>query len=52
MDIFALGAIMAELFMSAPLFPGSSERDMLGRIFHMLGTPTKQQWPEGYRLAS
>ena len=50
-DVFALGCIMAELYMQQPLFPGSSEIDQLERIFKVLGTPKKDQWREGYRLA-
>ena len=45
MDIFALGAIMAELYTGIPLFPGSSEKDMLVKIFQLLGTPPKSEWP-------
>jgi protein kinase len=41
MDIFALGAIMAELYSGLPLFPGSTERDQLHRILQLLGTPSK-----------
>jgi male germ cell-associated kinase len=28
-DIFAMGAIMAELFTMRPLFPGQSEQDQM-----------------------
>jgi serine/threonine protein kinase len=51
-DIFALGCIMAELYMQAPLFPGSSEIDQLNKIVKVLGTPEQSAWPEGYKLAS
>ena len=50
-DIFAMGAIMAELYCHWPLFPGSSERDQLTKICQVMGTPTKEEWPDGYRLA-
>lgn len=50
-DIFACGAIMAELYTSRPLFPGSSESDQLCKICSVLGTPTSVLWPEGLRLA-
>jgi serine/threonine protein kinase len=46
-DIFALGCIMAELFMFKPLFNGTSEFDQLSKICSVLGTPSKQDWPEG-----
>lgn len=42
MDMFALGAIMAELYKSYPLFPGSTERDQIIKIFQVMGTPTKE----------
>ncbi|KAL4464452.1 hypothetical protein ABPG72_011740 [Tetrahymena utriculariae] len=50
-DIFALGCIMAELYMFKPLFNGSSELDQLQKMTSVLGTPSKLDWPEGYRLA-
>jgi serine/threonine protein kinase len=51
-DMFALGAIMAELYTLRPLFPGSSEADELVKISSVLGTPTAATWPEGLRLAA
>ena len=51
-DIFAVGAIMAEMYRVYPLFPGSSERDQLVRICQVMGTPTKDEWPEGHKLAA
>lgn len=50
-DIFALGCIMAELYLQAPLFNGASEMDQLSKIFAVLGSPGKN-WPEGIKLAS
>jgi len=51
-DIFALGCIMGELYMSHPLFMGSSELDQMYKICSTLGTPTRESWPDGYKLAS
>uniref|UniRef100_A0A7E4US22 non-specific serine/threonine protein kinase n=1 Tax=Panagrellus redivivus TaxID=6233 RepID=A0A7E4US22_PANRE len=51
-DLWALGCIMAELYMLRPLFPGSSELDQIFKILTIMGTPTKDEWPEGYRLAA
>lgn len=51
-DIFALGCIMCELYMLQPLAPGNNEIDQMTKLCSVLGTPTMQQWPEGYRLAS
>jgi len=49
-DIWACGAIMAELFMNDPLFAGQSEVDMLMKIFMACGSPNKNSWPEGVPL--
>jgi protein kinase len=51
LDLWACGAIMAELYTFRPLFPGASESDQLFKICSVLGTPTQVQWPEGHRLA-
>ncbi|XP_063690876.1 serine/threonine-protein kinase MAK-like isoform X3 [Bolinopsis microptera] len=50
-DIWACGAIVAELYSLKPLFPGSSEVDEIFRIVRVLGTPSKDDWPEGLKLA-
>ncbi|EGR30417.1 protein kinase domain protein [Ichthyophthirius multifiliis] len=51
-DIFALGCIMAELYLMKPLFSGTSEIDQLQKITSVLGTPQKSDWADGYILAS
>ncbi|XP_039257269.2 uncharacterized protein LOC120333933 isoform X2 [Styela clava] len=51
-DIWALGCIMAELYMLRPLFPGSSELDEIFKLCQVLGPASKADWPEGYQLAS
>lgn len=51
-DIWALGAIMAELYTFRPLFPGASEPDEIYKICSILGSPTAQSWPEGMKLAA
>ena len=51
-DIFALGAIMAELYLMRPLFPGNNETDQIYKTCAVLGSPTQAQWPEGYQLAA
>ncbi|XP_025110693.1 serine/threonine-protein kinase ICK-like [Pomacea canaliculata] len=51
-DIWAVGCIMAELYTLRPLFPGSSEIDEIFKICSVLGTPKKEDWEEGYRLAA
>lgn len=50
-DIFALGAIMAELYITYPLFPGKNEADQMTKIVEVMGTPTAEQFPEGVKLA-
>jgi protein kinase len=50
--MWAMGAIIAELFSLRPLFPGSSEADELYKICSILGTPNQRTWPEGLQLAA
>ncbi|CAG8520250.1 11907_t:CDS:2 [Diversispora eburnea] len=63
-DLWAAGAIMAELFTLKPLFPGKSEIDQLFKISEVLGSPCEQaelpvkigeiyggEWKEGIKLA-
>ena len=50
-DVFSAGCVMAELYLQHPLFPCTSEIDQIDKIFKVLGTPKKDQWREGYRLA-
>ena len=45
-DIWSAGAILAELFLRGPLFPGQTEMDQLGNIFAVIGTPSQEAWPE------
>nr|XP_043616031.1 cyclin-dependent kinase F-4-like [Erigeron canadensis] len=50
-DMWAMGAIMVELFTFEPLFKGSSEQDMIHKISRVLGTPTESTWNDGVRRA-
>lgn len=50
-DMWAMGAIMAELFTLRPLFPGASETDQIYKICNILGTPTMDTWSGGLCLA-
>ncbi|XP_013188447.1 serine/threonine-protein kinase ICK isoform X1 [Amyelois transitella] len=50
-DLWALGCIAAELYTCRPLFPGNSEIDQLHKVCAVLGTPDREEWPEGYALA-
>uniref|UniRef100_A0ACD6A7P1 Uncharacterized protein n=1 Tax=Avena sativa TaxID=4498 RepID=A0ACD6A7P1_AVESA len=49
-DMWAVGAILAELFTLSPLFPGETETDQLYKICTVLGTPDHSVWPEGMNL--
>ncbi|VAH96929.1 unnamed protein product [Triticum turgidum subsp. durum] len=49
-DMWAIGAILAELFTLSPLFPGETETDQLYKICAVLGTPDHSLWPEGMNL--
>lgn len=50
-DMWAMGAIMAELFTLRPLFPGISEGDQIYKICSIIGSPTKTSWSRGLMLA-
>lgn len=43
-DLWSLGAVIAEMFLRKPLFPGRGEFDMLGKIFEKRGTPSESVW--------
>ncbi|CAI9287860.1 unnamed protein product [Lactuca saligna] len=40
-DMWAMGAIMAELFTRHPLFPGKHDRDQMYKICRVIGSPTE-----------
>jgi protein kinase len=50
--MWAMGAIMAELFTLRPLFPGASETDEIYKICSVIGTPNHQTWADGMKLAA
>jgi serine/threonine protein kinase len=64
-DMWAFGAIMAELIDLRPLFPGDDEMDQVVRIAQILGEPSDQygtdargkpfgggKWDKGHKLAA
>lgn len=44
-DIWSLGCIFAELILKRPLFPSESDIDQLSKIFGVLGSPNRKNWP-------
>ncbi|XP_050235466.1 cyclin-dependent kinase F-4 [Mercurialis annua] len=50
-DMWAMGAIMAELISLRPLFPGASEVDEIYKICNIIGSPTEESWADGLNLA-
>ena len=49
-DIFAVGCIMAELFLMSPLFPGKDAVDQFKVMCKILGSPQENEWADGLRL--
>lgn len=43
--MWSVGCVMAELLQGSPLFPGTSEAELLGMLFDLLGTPSSRIWP-------
>lgn len=46
-DVFALGAVMLEMYLGYGAFPGNDAIDQLNKIFSVTGTPVKETWPDG-----
>lgn len=51
-DIFSWGCIFIEFYLKIPVFTGSTSFDQMDQYCKILGTPTKEEWPEGYILAN
>ncbi|KAJ9543945.1 hypothetical protein OSB04_023652 [Centaurea solstitialis] len=51
-DMWAMGAIMFELFTLQPLFKGSSATDVMHKICSVIGTPTETTWSFGIHHAN
>jgi serine/threonine protein kinase len=50
-DVFAIGCIVAEMYLNKPLFLGNSEMDQISKIVSILGSPSLN-WPEGLKQAT
>ncbi|KAJ6403733.1 hypothetical protein OIU84_012021 [Salix udensis] len=50
-DMWAVGAILAELFTLSPIFPGESEIDQLYKICCVLGTPEPAVFPKASNVS-
>lgn len=46
-DLWAWACIFVEMFSRKPLFIGEDEVSLLQEIYHVLGTPTQNYWPDG-----
>ena len=44
-DVWAVAAVIAELLLLRPLFPGQNDIDQIFKVFQIMGTPTKENWP-------
>ncbi|KAL3320969.1 Cyclin-Dependent Kinase 7 [Cichlidogyrus casuarinus] len=51
-DLWAVGCIIGEFLLRAPLFPADSDLTQLARIFEITGTPDVDTWPDVARLPS
>lgn len=50
-DIWAVGCILGELLLRAPLFPSDSDLGQLSKIFEIIGTPNESDWPNHMSLS-
>ncbi|CAN6359018.1 unnamed protein product [Urochloa humidicola] len=44
-DMWSLGCVMAELLLGKPLFDGGEDKDVILRMFSVLGMPGPRTWP-------
>lgn len=44
-DMWAVGCVLAELLLSAPVMPGTSDAEQMRLIADLLGSPTEDVWP-------
>ncbi|KAM7270286.1 hypothetical protein ACFE04_029500 [Oxalis oulophora] len=46
-DMWAMGAIMAELYNLVPLFTGADSVDQMSKISQVIGSPSVHEWSDG-----
>ncbi|CAM9616672.1 unnamed protein product [Discosporangium mesarthrocarpum] len=49
-DLWSAGAVVGEMMVNRPLFPGHGDIDQIHCIFKVLGTPTEESWPTAKEL--
>jgi serine/threonine protein kinase len=49
-DMWSVGCVLAELLNGRPLFPASSEPEMLKSIWNFCGYPSEKSWPQFKQL--
>lgn len=49
-DVWGMGCLLIEMFRRKALFQGTDEISQLACIYSIMGTPTRQTWPEAHSL--
>lgn len=49
-DMWSVGCILGELLLQKPILQGKNELDQLAVTFELCGTPTKETWPDAFKL--
>lgn len=49
-DIWALGCILGEMLLHEPLMPGKNAQHQIELACHLLGSPSREIWPEFHEL--
>ena len=44
-DVWAAAVVIGELMILKPLFPGQNDIDQIFKVFQVMGTPVKEEWP-------
>ena len=49
-DIWALGCIMAEMYLGSPIFSAADKKSTLAKIVYTIGTPEAGEWDSGLKM--